>query len=370
MKVALVYDRVVKWGGAERVLLVLHEMFPDAPLYTAVFDSGKTPWAKVFPKVIPTYLQKISLFRSFHELLAPLVPMAFETFDFSGFDLVISVTSEAGKGIITKPPTKHICYCLTPTRYLWSARRLYNKDPQKPFNLIPFYSSLSKPFLSYTRGWDQIASARPDVMVAISTAVRKRIKKYYYRDSQVIYPPVDTQVFKKASGKLPRWTNRSEYFLVVSRLVPYKKADLVIRAFNLLGLPLVVVGIGSQKRFLKRIAKSNIKFTGFVNDRRLVELYKGARALIYPQVEDFGMTSVEAQALGVPVIALKKGGAQDTVIEGKTGIFFDKQTVDSLVDAVKRFDRMKFKTQNLVDNAENFSKNRFKKNLSYLINNA
>ncbi len=365
MKVALVYDRINKWGGAERVLLTLHELFPEAPLYTAVADLKKAPWAKVFPKIYTSFLQNIPFFKSCHELVGWLTPLAFETFDFSGYDLVISVTSEAAKGIITHPPTKHVCYCLTPTRYLWSGREFYGRNPQKPLNLIPFYSLVSKPFLHYARLWDTIASARPDVMIAISQAVQKRIKKYYCRDSKVVFPPLNTNLFKTAEkNRSSNLTSKAkkDYFLVVSRLVPYKRVDLAVKAFNKLGYPLIIVGAGSQEAVLKHMAKSNIKFLGFVSDEKLASVYKNARALIYPQVEDFGLTSVEAQAMGAPVIAYNKGGALDTVIDKVTGVFFDKHTADSLVDAVKRFDRMEFTTLNLINNAERFSKEIFKKN--------
>ena len=358
MKTALVYDRVNKWGGAERVLLTLHEIFPEAPLYTAVYDSAKAPWAKVFPKIYTSYLQKIPFLNRRHELSGWLTPLAFEQFDFSGYDLVVSVTSEAGKGIITRPPTKHVCYCLTPTRYLWSEREFYGRNPQQPLNLIPFYPYVSKPFLYYAGVWDKIASTKPDVVVAISKAVQARIKKYYARDAKVIFPPVETDKFKILSQN----SRQKKYYLVVSRLVPYKRVDLAIKAFNKLNLPLVVVGVGSEERSLRRLAGRNIKFLGFVEDNKLASIYQNAKALIYPQVEDFGITSIEAQAAGTPVIAFKKGGVLDTVIDGKTGIFFDKQNIDSLVDAVKRFDKMEFSTQDLVNNARRFSKEVFRKN--------
>src|SRR5258708_4834311 len=238
MRVAIVYDRVNKWGGAERVLLSLHEIFPEAPLYTSVYSKEKAKWVAVFPFVKTSFLQKIPLAKNHHEFLSPLMPFAFESFDFSEYDLVISVTSEFAKGIITQSQTKHICYCLTPTRYLWSGYEEYfgNTLSRKSANFL----------INYLRRYDVVAAQRPDLMIAISTEVQDRIKKYYGRDSKIIFPPVDIfQISKKTLN---------EYYLVVSRLVKYKKVDLAIRAFNELGLPLIIVGAGSEEKKLKRLA--------------------------------------------------------------------------------------------------------------------
>lgn len=351
MKVAIVYDRVNKWGGAERVLLALHELFPEAPLFTALYDPVKAPWAKVFPKVIPSFLQKIAWFRDKHELLGALMPLAFESFNFNDYDLVVSVTSEAAKGIITKPGTKHICYCLTPTRYLWSGYEIYFANP--------ILKWLSHPVVGALRRWDKVAAARPDEIVSISSAVKSRIKKYYGRDSQIIFPGID---IKPVSKQLAR-----KYYLVVGRLVKYKKVDLVIRAFNELGYPLVIVGTGSEEARLKSIAQSNVKFEGQVSEDELDKYYRGALALVFPQEEDFGLTAIEAQAFGTPVIAFRKGGAKDTVIDNKTGILFDNQSIESLETAVKKFAKMDFKEQDLKANALRFSKAVFLKRISGII---
>ncbi|MBN1169191.1 glycosyltransferase [Candidatus Woesebacteria bacterium] len=348
-KTAIVYDRINKWGGAERVLLALHEIFPKAPLYTSVYSEKTARWAKVFPTVYTSFLQKIKFLRTKHELLAPFMPLAFESFDFSGYDTVISVTSEAAKGIITSPNTKHICYMLTPTRYLWSG---YNEYFQRDFKKV-----ITKPIVKYLRKWDKVAAQRPDKVIAISTEVRKRIKKYYQRNSEIVYPPVEVNRIKNQESRI----KNQNYYLVVGRLVAYKKVDLVVRAFNELKEKLVIVGIGSQEKYLKRIANKNIIFTGFVKERQLLEFYKNAKAFIFPQLEDFGITAVEAQAAGVPVIAYKAGGALDTVIDNRTGIYFEKQTVDSLKEAVLRFKRKKFNRGSIINNAEKFSEERFKK---------
>ena len=353
MKVAIVYDRVNKWGGAERVLLALHEIFPEAPLYTSVYDPKGAPWAKVFPAVVASFLQKFPLASSNHEFLAPLMPLAFESFDFSDYDLVISVTSEAAKGIRTKPGTLHICYCLTPTRYLWSHHDDYFKDA--------VFKALTKPLVDYLRKWDKVAASRPDKIIAISTEVKNRIRKYYDMDSDIIFPPVNitSAGINKESGK--------RHYLVVSRLVGYKNVDLAVEAFNKLGSLLIIVGAGKEEKRLKRRARNNIKFVGQVSEKDLAKYYSGAKALIMPQEEDFGIVAVEAQSFGVPVIAYNKGGAIDTVIPGKTGIFFEQQQPESLIGAVRKFEKMRFVVDNLYTNAQGFSKEVFKTKILDLV---
>ena len=347
MKVALVYDRVNKFGGAERVLLALHEIFPEAPLYTLVYDPPKARWASVF-KVLPTFLNALPFLRSKHELLSPLAPMAFETFNFDEYDVVISVTSSDAKAIITKPKTLHLCYCLTPTRYFWSGKGDYEKDIKMRF--------LPSLFKKYLRTVDLLTSQRPDLYIAISKVVKRRIQKYYHQDSEVVYPPIDDKFFAK-----PLSEDKRKYFLVVSRLVPYKRIDLVIKTFNKLNLPLLVIGSGREEMKLKRVSAGNIEFLGQVNDATLIKAYREAKAVIFPQEEDLGLVPIEAQASGTPVIAYAKGGAMETVIEGKTGLLFDKQTVSSLAACVARFEKTDFDYTRCVDNAKKFSIDKFKK---------
>lgn len=354
MKVALVYDRVNKIGGAERVLLALHKLFPQAPLYASVYNKEKAPWAKVFD-VRASFLQNFP-FATRHELYATLMPLAFESFDFDEFDLVISVTSEAAKGIITKPGTKHICYCLTPTRYLWSGYDEYFKDPILRF--------LSKPVVAYLRFWDKIAAQRPDAYIAISKEVQSRISKYYGRESAVVYPPLTISNFQfSISNQFQNSKSKNEnYFLIVSRMVPYKKIDLAVRAFNKLKLPLKIIGTGSQIRGLKNIANSNIEFLGTLTDKELVGYYSECRALIFPTLEDFGLTALEAQSFGKPVIAFRGGGALETIIEGKTGLFFNEQSAESLGLAIKQFNNITINPKDCIENARKYSFEKFKKN--------
>lgn len=356
MKTALIYDRINKWGGSERVLLALHEIFPKASLYTAVYSSKKASWAKVFPKVVPTFLNQIPFMQDKHEFLGTFTPIAFETLNLNEYDLVISVTSEAAKGVLVKPPARHICYCLTPTRYLWSGYDIYFRNP--------LLRTVSKPVISYLRYWDKIAAQRPDEMIAISTAVNQRIKRYYSRDSQIIFPPVDLKKFKFKNGERIKKEN---FFLIVSRLTPYKKVDLAIEAFNELRLPLVIVGTGSQERRLKSMAAKTIEFIGELTDGQLTNYYKRCSGFVLPQEEDFGLAAVEAQATGTPVIAYRAGGALDTVADGRTGVFFDEQDKDSLIGAIERFKKINFNEETLKKNAKRFSKERFKEEFRSLI---
>ena len=351
MKVALVYDRVNKWGGAERVLLALHKMFPNAPLFTSVHSDKGTDWAKDF-EIKTSFLQSAVALRKYNELLAVFMPIAFERFSFDDYDLVISVTSEAAKGIITKEGTVHVCYCLTPTRYLWSGHDEYFNSP-----LLNFLSTGS---VRYLRSWDKIASQRPDHMIAISTEVKNRIKEYYSRSSEIIYPPLMLDVPKNIKKR------KNDYFLLVSRMSRfsnYKRVDIAIDAFNKNGLPLKIVGSGPMMGSLKKRANKNIQFLGELTDEKLRYYYENCKALIFPGNEDFGLVMAEAQAFGKPVIAFKSGGALDIVIKGITGEFFSEQSPQSLNKVLERFDERLYNKADIISNSERFSYNNFKKNL-------
>lgn len=371
MKTAIVYDRVNKWGGAERVLLALHKIFPDAPLYTSVYNAKNAPWAKSF-SVTPSFLQSVPYARDHHEFFAPFMPVAFESFSFDEYNLVISVTSEAAKGILTKTGTKHICICLTPTRYLWSGYDEYFRNP--------LFKIITKPLVSYLRKWDTMAAQRPDQMIAISETVQDRIKQYYDRDSHVIYPPSQFTVHssqftvkkkpeKHVSSREPRTVNSERengYFLIVSRLsklTAYKRVDLAIKAANKLKVPLKIVGTGRDLDYYKQMAGETVEFVGEVSDSKLSEYYKHCKALIFPGVEDFGLVMVEAQAHGKPVIAYRAGGAMEIVQEGKTGEFFDEQTVESLIDVLKSFDITVYNKTECIKNSKRFSFEVFEKEM-------
>lgn len=351
MKVALVYDRVNKHGGAERVIKLLHEIYPNAPLYTLVYSSQNTSWAKDI-KVIPTFLNKLSFLRTRHEILSPIAPLAFETFDFSEYDTVISITSSDAKSIITKPNTLHLCYCLTPTRYFWSGLGEYKKDLK--LKIIPKF------LFKYFRLVDLLTSKRPDEYLSISKTVQKRVQKYYQRDSDIIYPAINDYFFVDK----PQTKEKRTFYLAVSRLVPYKKIDLVIKAFNQIGEPLIVIGTGSQEKSLRKNACSNITFLGKVSDQELKKYYQNAKVLIFPQEEDFGLVPLEAQASGTPVIAFAKGGAKETIINKKTGLFFPKQTISSLVKSIADFQTLDIDYNDCIKQAQEFNEKRFKKQFS------
>lgn len=337
-KVALVYDWVDKWGGAERVLLTLHEMFPEAPLYTATYNPKTASWAKVFSKI---YAPKI-YFK--HELFPWLLPIIFESYNFDEYDLVISVSGFAAKGIITKPQTKHINYCLTPTRFLWSHENLYKK----------WYT---KPAFDYLKYWDKLASHRPDKMIAISKTVQTRIKEYYGLESDLVYPPVDVEICQQEPPK-PALQN---FFLYIGRLVAYKQVEVLVEVFNDLKWPLAIIGSGNMEEKLKKFALPHIVFLGQLSDVEMNSYLHHSRGLVFFHEEDFGIVPVEAMAAGIPVIGLNKGGVTETVIHGVTGYLGD-----NLKESLLEFEKMKFDVKVMQNHAQRFAKDRFKK--EFLLN--
>lgn len=357
-RIAFVYDRVNKWGGAERVLLALHDIWPDAPLYTAVYDPAGASWAGIF-EVRPSFLQYLPFARSHHEFYPWLTTMAFESFSFDEFDVVVSITSAEAKSIITKPHTLHICYCLTPTRYLWSGYELYKQIPG--FGLFDGVVSKLLNFLTPTlRRWDRIASTRPDYYIAISAHVADRIKTYYQRNVvKVIYPPFNLRKFTEHDS-IPKDVQPGDYFLVVSRLVPYKRIDIIIQVFNKLGWPLVVIGDGSDYGRLKRLACSNIRFIrSHLTDQELVGYYGSCRAVVIAADEDFGLTAVEAHMSGKPVIAYRQSGVAEIVEDQKTGLLFDPQSTDGLLSALRVFEKRRFDEEECQRRGELFNSERF-----------
>lgn len=348
-RVALVYDRVNKWGGAEQVLLALHEMFPQAPLYTAVYNPAVAGWAKVFPEVITTFLQKFPLAKSAHELYPWLTPIAFETLKFDDYDIVISVTSADAKGIITKPNTFHLCYCLTPTRYLWSHEQFYKKT------LNPAAEFISRPVFNYLKSWDKIAAHRPDAYLAISKTVQDRISNFYNLESTIVYPPVDVDIYTQPAPA----PTLQDFFLYVGRLVAYKQVQLLVEIFNDLKLPLAIIGTGHLEDKLRSMAAPNIHFLGHLAQADLVAYYQHAQAVLFIHEEDFGLVSVEAHAAGTPVIGLNKGGITETVIHGQTGLLLDD--INDLKNAILNFDPTQFDRESIKSHAQKFAKDRFKK---------
>lgn len=352
-KIAFVYDRVSTFGGAERVLLAIHQIWPEAPLYTSIYNPNSAKWASKF-HVITSFLQKIPFFRTRYRLIPNLMPLAFESFNFNDYDIVISVTSAEAKGIITDENTLHICYLLTPTRYLWSHAHFYLNNSLlvflKPFKLFNLYLQ------SNLRKWDYIAGQRPDYFIPISKTVAKRCFKYYKRIPQkVIYPPVETNFTKK------RYKSKAQgdYYLVVSRLVNYKRIDLAIKACKKLNKTLFIVGNGPEKKYLESISNDKIIFLGNVTEKKLFKLYQEAKAVIFPTEEDFGIVAVEAQAMGKPVIAFGQGGLTEIIQNHTTGVFFAQQKVESLAQAIIQLNNLKINSKDCIQNALRFSKKQF-----------
>jgi glycosyltransferase involved in cell wall biosynthesis len=355
MRVAIVHDLLNQMGGADRMLLTFHDIFPDAPIYTSIWDPKVTDARFRAMDIRTSYMQRLPFIMRHHQPYLPLYPFVFERLDLREYDVVISSSWAFAKGIVTRPDALHICYCHTPMRWAW---RYEDYISLERVGLLA--RAVLPPFITWLRGWDYATAARVDYFVANSPTVAARIAKYYRRESTVIAPPVDVSRFQVASA-------HDDYFLVVSRLIPYKRIDLAVQAFTRLGLPLRIIGSGRSEKKLKRLAGKNIKFLGQLPDAEVRNYMARCRALIFPGEEDFGMTPVEAQASGRPVIAYGAGGALSTIIEGETGVFFAEQTVDSLVDAVRGFHDEQFDPQRIRRHAEGFDTQRFMDRLSRFV---
>ncbi len=351
MKIALVHDYLSQDGGAERVLKALHEIWPDAPIFVLFHDRKKINYLD-HEKIRESWLSKMPFVDNIFQWYLPLMPMATEQHDLRGFDLIVSSTSSFAKGVITSPNTLHISYCHTPPRFLWGDGNNYLSDLKSNY-----FIKLILPLLNHhLRIWDQMSTQRVDSFIANSQTVQKRIKKYYRRDSDIIFPPVDTHRFQVAS-KL------GDYFVAGGRLVPYKRLDLVVKVFNRLQTPLKIFGIGPEYKHLKRIAKPNIEFYGKISENEKAVLFSRALAFIHPQKEDFGITPIEAMAAGRPVIAYGSGGATETIVANETGIFFDQQNWETLLNTVINFDPHIWDSDKIRAHAQNFSADKFKNNI-------
>jgi glycosyltransferase involved in cell wall biosynthesis len=359
MKVAIVHDWLTGMRGGEKCLEVFCELFPEATLYTLLHKKGSCSKIIESMDIKTSFLQKFPRIEKDYRNYLFLMPKAIETFNMEGYDLIISSSHCVAKGVKSKPYSLHICYCYTPMRYIWDLYDTY-------FSAANFCKKIGMGlFRAYLQKWDVESSKRVNFFIAISENVKERIKRIYNRDAAVIYPPVDTDFFTPAEKVNTALEN--SYYLAVSTLVPYKRIDLAIEAFNVLKLPLKIIGEGPEEKKLRKLANSNIEFLGWVDGDKLKFYYQNCKALIFPGEEDFGIVPVEAQACGKPVIAYKKGGVLETVIEGKTGVFFDSQTAESLISAVERFERMRFDARIIRQNAEKFNRNLFKERIKKFI---
>ena len=364
MKVALVHDWLTGMRGGEKVLEVFCELFPDAHLYTLLHNKGSLSNTIEDMDIRTSFIQKLPLIKKKYRHLLPIFPTAIERFDLRGYDLVLSSSHCVAKGVITGADTLHICYCFTPMRYIWDLYNLYFGKER-----AGMITRLATSFvLNYLRKWDVESSKRVDKFVAISRYIAERIKKNYGRDSDLIYPPVDCSYFK------PGLSN-GNFYLMVSPLAPNKRVDLAVNAFNIIDLPLIIIGSGQEEKKLEKMAGKNIKLMGWQSDEIVREHYVNCKALIFPGVEDFGIVPLEAQACGKPVIAYGEGGALETIISldknsrnesaqtsNATGMFFYEQTPESLAEAVTRFEEAQdsFNWQIIRQNAESFDRAIFK----------
>lgn len=351
MRIALVHDYLNQYGGAERVLEELHALFPTAPIYTSMYAPERMPAIYRTFDIRTSFMQRLPGVTSHHQAYLPFYPLAFESFDLSGYDVVISNSSAWCKGIVTPPETVHICYCLTPMRFAW---RYHDYVERERLGRLARFGLPA--VITALRVWDVTSARRVDHFIAISRAVAARIRKYYGRDATVIYPPVDTERF--ATTRPP-----GDYYLIVSRLIPYKRVDLAVEAFNQLGLPLKIAGDGRDRAALAARARPNVEFLGRVSDRDVVELIQGCRGFLFPGEEDFGIAPVEAQAAGRPVVAYGAGGALDTVVDGVTGVHFQRQTVEDLVAAVRRLENLALDPERIAQHARTFDTAVFRREL-------
>ncbi|TMD79125.1 MAG: glycosyltransferase family 4 protein [Chloroflexi bacterium] len=357
MKVALVHDYLNQMGGAERVVLALHEIFPDAPIYTSIYDPQRVDPAFQKMDIRTSFMQRLPMVTKHHQPYLPIYPFAMESLDLRGFDMVLSSSSAFGKGVITRPETLHICYCHTPMRWCWNYDEYVEREHlgKMARRVLPF-------LITALRSWDQTSAMRVDHFIANSPVVAERIQKYYRRDAVVIPPPVEAGRFTFDPA-----IQVEDYFLIVSRLIPYKRIDLAIEACNELQLPLVIIGGGRDQERLKKMAGPTIRLVGRLSDEEVLHYYAHCRAFLFPGEEDFGITPLEAQASGRPVIAYGAGGALASVVDGTTGVFFQNQTVESLVTVLASFDERKYDPQVIRNHALEFDMPRFHRRILQFI---
>ncbi|HWQ60530.1 MAG TPA: glycosyltransferase [Candidatus Fimivivens sp.] len=359
MKIALVHDYLVQYGGAEQVLQAFREVFPDAPVYTIIHDRESVHGRFDSARIHTSFLQGFPFVRRAHRIFPLLMPGAIEQFDFSGYDVVLSDSASFAKGALTRPETLHISYIHTPMRYAWDDCQKYTEDfgfPGPIRHAVPF-------FMNPLRLWDRASADRPDLVLANSGFVARRIRKYYGRNARVIPPPVDTKRFHISPY-------RGDYFLMVGRLIAYKRFDIAVEAFTRLGIPLKIAGRGPELKRLRKMAGPNVEFLGRVPDDDLSRYYAECRAFVFPQEEDFGIVAMEALASGRPVIAYRGGDIEERIEEDVSGIFFDRQTPEAIMEAVVAFDDTAFDPERIREKALPFDKEEFKRKIREYVEDA
>lgn len=347
-RIAIVHDRLNVRGGGERVVEEIARLYPKAPIYTLIYDADQFRGSEIAKHTIRTsFIDRLPQAAAHHRYYIPLMPLAIEGFELDRFDMVISSSAAFAHGVRTRPNQLHISYIHSPMRYAWHQYRQHVSQ-------LGFGSPAIRLLLAYLRRWDRAAAHRATNLLANSRWTSNAITKAFGRESNVIYPPVHVERFAPAE-------KRGDYYLTASRLVPYKRVDLIVRAFSKLGLPLIVIGDGPEEKHVKRDAAANIQFRAYQPEEQFSKLMNEAKAFVYAAEEDFGIAAVEAQAAGAPVIAFGRGGLTETVVDGKTGLFFDEQSEDSLIASVKEFEtgRVKFDSQVIRENAQRFSVQRF-----------
>lgn len=355
-RIAFVHDHLVQDGGAERTLLALHELYPRAPIFTLFHDPERTHAGFKHADIRPSRLQKLPFAVRHYQWYLPFMADAIETMDLSGYDLVISNSSSFAKGALADPHALHICYMHTPTRFLWQERVGYVNELPRPRLVKMILPS----YLHRLRQWDRLAAERPDIILTNSRISQARIQRYYQRQSTVVEPPVDIE-------RIPMSTRPGQFWLTGGRLVAYKRFDLVVAAFTKLNLPLKIFGDGPDFKKLRRMAGPKVEFLGHISDDTKIELFQNAIAFLHPQLEDFGITAVEAMAAGKPIIAFGQGGAAETVLDGVTGQFFEVQCWEDIGNAAIRFEPGRYDPRRIRAHAERFSKKHFQERMSSFI---
>jgi glycosyltransferase involved in cell wall biosynthesis len=349
-KIAIVHDYLNQMGGAERVVAVFHELFPEAPIFTTIVDRSVLIPELAEADIRASWMQGLPGWKKHFKKYLLLYPQAIESLDLREYEVIISSSSAFAKGARKGERALHVCYCYTPMRFAWDYENYLAKE-----NLSFVFRGILPAAIRRLRKWDLATRSRPDRYIAISSCVRERIGKIYGKDAEVIYPPVEVQKFH--CSRPP-----GNFFLIVSRLAAYKRLDLAVRAFNILGLPLKIVGSGPACDSLKKLAGANIEFLGRIGDAELADVYAGCKALIFPGVEDFGLVPLEANAAGRPAIAFRGGGALDTIEPGVNGLFFQEPSAESLIEAVRILEsgRVNFQPERIREHARKFDKSVFK----------